>query len=61
MNIVKNGRYEINGDILKSLSLSKAVKMFKGSIPEDVITEEWEKLNPKRKAKEEEKDSEQES
>lgn len=61
MIVIKYKNTEINGDLMKTLTLKKAVKLW-GNVPEDFITEEWEKLNPKRKAKVEvEQDSEQES
>lgn len=49
MNVIKNKHYQINGDLLKTLTLKRAVKLYSGSIPEEVVTEEWEKLNPKSK------------
>jgi len=61
MIVIKYKNIEINGDLMKTLTLKKAVKLW-SNVPEDFITEEWEKLNPKAKAKVETKqDSEQES
>jgi hypothetical protein len=51
MSVIKNQHYQLDGDFLKSTTLSKAVKSYDGIIPEEIVTKEWEKLHPKSKKK----------
>lgn len=57
MNIEKEGRYEINSDLFKTISLEVAIETCGGSIPEKVITKVWKRLNPIKRKK---KDADQE-